>query len=36
VLISNRRKLLSAKATVVNVAESSGDLNPARYGRESF
>jgi hypothetical protein len=24
VLISNRRKLLSAKATVVNVAESSG------------
>jgi len=33
VLISNRRKLLSAKAMVVNVAETSGH-EPGRYGRE--
>ena len=33
VLISNHRKLLSSKATVVNVAETSGH-DPGRYGRE--
>ena len=33
VLISSHRKLLSSKATVVNVAETSGH-DPGRYGRE--
>ena len=33
VLISNHRKLLSSKATVVNVVETSGH-DPGRYGRE--
>jgi hypothetical protein len=31
VLISSHRKLLSSKATVVNVAEKSG-RDPVRYG----
>ena len=33
VLISSHRKLLSSKATVVNVAETSGH-DPGRHGRE--
>jgi len=33
VSISSRRKLLSSKATVVNVAETSGH-DPGRHGRE--
>jgi hypothetical protein len=33
VLISSYRKLLSSKATVVNVAETSGH-DPGRHGRE--
>src|SRR6476620_1119829 len=33
VLISSHRKLLSSKATVVNVAETSG-YDPGRHGRE--
>ena len=33
VLISSHRKLLTSKATVVNVAETSAH-DPGRYGRE--